>query len=152
MPSVYLLTGENDVFKRKRIEELLAPFDRENVQNLYAEEHEAGEIFAQCYQSSLFGGRTAVVVRRIVELKDSAAKNFTKSLVRYLDSVNDDVLLVLDWDSPTAEASRKIKDTKAAIVEEFKTVYRSASPTTSGGTSSSITSVTNATSSILFST
>lgn len=124
MASVYLLTGENEVFKRKRIEELVAPFDKENVQNLYAAEHEAGEIFAQCYQSSLFGGRTAVVVRNIGELKDSPAKNFSKSLVRYLDSVNDDVLLILDWNSPSSEAAKKMKDTKSAITEEFKTVYR----------------------------
>ncbi len=125
MTTIHLLTGPNEVLKRKRIGKLTEPFQKDNILSIYAEEHEPPEIFSQCYQSSLFGEGNAVVIRQAGDLKDSQKKKFAQSFLRYAENHNSDMTVIVDWDDPPAEVSRKIKGLAHVSVEEFKTSYRS---------------------------
>lgn len=125
MAAIHLLTGANDVAKRRRIDALSASFDAESRVSFFADERDAPAIFAECYQSSLFGGDQAVVVKQAGDLKDSAKKKFAQSLIQYASNVNPDMTLVVDWEDPPAEVSKKLGAMKGTVeIEEFELGYR----------------------------
>lgn len=121
MKQVYLLTGPNEVSLRDFTDDLCKDIPKDNIQTYYADDTEPGIIFSECAQSSLFGNRTVIVVRKIGAL--TKKNEFQEKLLNYLESPNPDNTLILEWEKPGAKVVAKINGYKHFEKHEFKKLY-----------------------------
>lgn len=122
MKPILALTGNNELFKREHLAGILKNVPKDEVTVYFADETEAGTIFAQCSQDSLFGSRNIVVVRNIGELTDRKKTDFEEALEKYLGNVNDNCQLVLFADKFSPGVTSLIRE-KGEVVE-FKKAWR----------------------------
>lgn len=130
MKAVYLLTGPNQTFKEQYLAKLIQGIDPADVTTYYPEDTDIEVLFDQCYQNTLFGTANVVLVKRVEAIKDKSKKDtFKKTLENYLDQLNPDTTLIVDWEKLPAALEKKVKDNKAIEVKEFKKIYKTESLT-----------------------
>ena len=122
MKPITALAGPNQTAKRDYLEKLVQGISKDELSIYFADEADAGVIFSQASQDSLFGSQNVVIVKNIDGLSDKDSRLFDEALENYLNHPNLSANLILIAEKFLAGIVSLIK--KNGELLEFKKAYR----------------------------
>jgi DNA polymerase III delta subunit len=129
MKTIYLLTGENEVYKNEFVDGLIKDVSRDDITIYYADEANANVIFNQCIQNSLFGSQNVVIVRNVDNMKKTSSENhssleeFTSLFSAYIKNPNPDTMLIVEWKDPSKKIQNEFTGRKDLEIKNFRKAY-----------------------------
>lgn len=121
MTDIVLLGGENPVFLREKLQDIVKSFPEEDRVVYYGDELDIEGFFVDLMTGSLFTARRMLVVRNAEKVK----AEFEKSLLNYLKDPSDTVCLILEYGKIPAKIMNAVSalGNKRATVHNFKKAW-----------------------------